>query len=300
MIPGILISIMIAALIVQALSPSRKMLVIFSGATLAVAVAATAGGQSIGRIYNGVPWDVLVILLGLGIFSSLFARSRLFSYLAVWCSRVSRGKYVFILVMFACVMFFLSCALNNLTALLLVLPVLLSILNSLGVSQRFAAICFALLIVACNLGGAATPIGDFPAILLMGTGSISFVGYLILAFPLCTLLFALLTTLAALVYHKQERQNPSAFERALALTAMAKLYRHITIDKSILYPAVAVFVLMFTLWITAGDIGLSPGVICFIGVGIFMARKHEAAEQIIRNEIDFESILFLTALFVMV
>jgi Na+/H+ antiporter NhaD/arsenite permease-like protein len=117
---------------------------------------------------------------------------------------------------------------------------------------------------------------------------------------LCTLLFAILTVLAALFYHKQERENPSTFERALALTAMARLYRHVTIDKTILYPAIAVFCLMFALWIMAGDLGLSPGVICFIGVGIFMMIKHEAAEQIIRHEIDFESILFLTALFLMV
>ena len=116
---AVLITVMVATLIIQALIPARKMMVILSGATVAVTLAATLGNQRIGDIYSGVPWDVLVILLGLGIFSSLFARSRLFSALAVWCSRASRGKYLLILIMFSSIMFILSCTLNNLTALLL-------------------------------------------------------------------------------------------------------------------------------------------------------------------------------------
>ena len=140
---AVLITVMVATLIIQALIPARKMMVIIlSGATVAVTLAATLGNQRIGDIYSGVPWDVLVILLGLGIFSSLFARSRLFSALAVWCSRVSRGKYLLILIMFSSIMFILSCTLNNLTALLLVLPVLLSILKALGATQEFIALCF--------------------------------------------------------------------------------------------------------------------------------------------------------------
>jgi Na+/H+ antiporter NhaD/arsenite permease-like protein len=300
MVGAVLIIVMIATLIIQALIPLRKMLVIFCGATITITIAALVGGQTIDNIYKGVPWDVLIILLGLGIFSSLFARSRIFSYLAVWCSRASQGKYLLILIIFSSIMFFLSCTLNNLTALLLVLPVLLSILKALGVTQGFIALCFSLVITACNLGGAATPIGDFPAILLMGTGSISFARYLILAFPMCCLLFGVIVLIAVVYYQRKNRENPSLLERSLSLTSMAKLYRNVTIDKILLYSGVVVFSIMFGLWITAARIGLSPGVICFLGVGLFMVIKHEYAEDIIRNKIDFESILFLTALFLMV
>jgi len=300
MIGVVLISVMIATLIIQALVPARKMIVILGGATVTLTIAATVGNQRISDIYSGVPWDVLVILLGLGIFSSLFARSRLFSALAVWCSRASRGKYLLILIMFSSIMFILSCTLNNLTALLLVLPVLLSILKALGATQGFVALCFSMVIVACNLGGAATPIGDFPAILLMGTGSISFVRYLILAFPMCILLFGVILVLFSVYYNRRGSEDAAPLERSLALISMAKLYRNFTIDKTILYPGIGVFCVMFGLWIVAGNIGLSPGVICFLGVGLLMVIKNEAAEDIVRHGIDFESILFLTALFLMV
>ena len=157
-----------------------------------------------------------------------------------------------------------------------------------------------MVIVACNLGGAATPIGDFPAILLMGTGSISFVRYLLLAFPMCILLFAVILILFSVYNGRRGNEDAAPLERSLALISMAKLYRNFTIDKTILYPGIGVFCIMFGLWIVAGRIGLSPGVICFIGVGLLMVIKNEAAEDIVRHGIDFETILFLTALFLMV
>jgi len=295
-----LITIIVLTLIIQALLPTRKMLVILSGATVSTTVAVTLGNQSVKNIYDGIPWDVLVILLGLGIFSSLFAKSRLFNSLAVSCTRVSQGNNLLILITFSSIMFILSCTVNNLTALLLVLPILLTVLKALGATQKFIGICLSMLIVSCNLGGAATPIGDFPAILLMGTGSISFVKYLFLAFPMCILIFVVLLILTSGYYRKKARVTTGKLERSLALASMEKLYRNITIDQTILYPSLGIFCLMFALWIFANKIGLSPGIVCFLGVSLLMIVKNEDAEDILRHGIDFETILFLTALFIMV
>ena len=127
-------------------------------------------------------------------------------------------------------MFILSCTVNNLTALLLVLPILLTVLKVLGATQKFIGICLSLLIVSCNLGGAATPIGDFPAILLMGTGSIPFAKYLFLAFPMCILIFVVLLILTSGYYRMKSGVHTAKLEKLLASTAMEKLYRNITGD----------------------------------------------------------------------
>lgn len=296
----LLLVVMVATLVVQAFVPARRVLVILSGATACAIIALTLGKQTGEDIYNGIPWDVLVILLGLGIFSSIFAKSGLFDIVAVWSSRASRGEFLLILIMFSSIMFILSCAINNLTALLFVLPILLSALKALGATQKFISLCFALVIVACNLGGAATPIGDFPAILLMGTGSISFVRYLMLAFPMCIFLFVVLLFLAAIYYGKKASAKTGMLERFLAVASMEKLYRNVTVDRGVLYPGLAVLCLMFAFWIFGNRIGLSPGSVCFLGVSLLMIVKNREAEDILRRRIDFESILFLSGLFVMV
>lgn len=305
MVGILLVVVTITTLAVQAKLKERRMVVVLSGATISTLLAVTLGNLDIKDIYDGIPWDVLVILLGLGIFSSLLAKSRLFSLLAVRTSVLSKGKYLFILIMFSSIMFILSCVLNNLTALLLILPVLLSILASLGATQKFLALCFSLLIVACNLGGAATPIGDFPAILLMGTGSISFTRYLALAFPVCFLLFAIIAIFWGMYYQKKCRIDLGKLETSFALTAMRELYRNVTVDCTILYPGIGILCTMFALWIFGNKINLGPSVVCFLGVAAFMIVKNQEAEDILRNrdernKVDFEAILFLGALFVMV
>ena len=111
------------------------------------------------RRFADVPWDVIVILVGLGLVSELFATTRVFSIVALQVTRRSAGNPSAIAALFAIAMYLVSGLVNNLTALLLVLPVLLVLLRLLGVGQRHATWTLGVLLVACNLGGAATPIG---------------------------------------------------------------------------------------------------------------------------------------------
>jgi Na+/H+ antiporter NhaD/arsenite permease-like protein len=296
----ILIFILVLTLIIQAIIPKRKLLIIITGATVSSLFSLIYGNQDMQGIYNRVPWDVLVILIGLGVYSSIIARSRLFDVLAVWSSRISRGRHLLILLMFSSIMFILSCTLNNITALLLILPVLITILKILGATQSFISICFALIIVACNLGGAATPIGDFPAILLMGTGSISFKSYLLLAFPMCMLTFFILLCFYVGFYFKTGDLRIGKIEASFALATTRKLYRNVSIKYNILVPGLIIFIAMFVLWTFGSYLNLSPDIVCFLGVACYAVVNHRRAENILRTKIDFESIVFLTSLFVMV
>jgi len=296
----LLICVMILTLAVQAIFSQRKMVIIFIGATVSVTLSVTVGHQTMKSIYANVPWEVLAILIGLGIFSSLMAKSGLFDVLAVLASRVSRGSHLLIIIMFSSIMFFLSGILNNLTALLLLLPVLISILNCLGTSQKFIALCFSLIIVACNLGGASTPIGDFPAILLMGTGSIAFVKYLFIAFPICLLLFLVILLLSVPYYQMKTKMNIGKVESSIGLSVLRELYRNLRIKKSLLFAGLLTFLIMFSLWTFGSKIGISPDIVCFLGIGPLLLLYNSEGEDIIKNKVDFETILFLACLFIMV
>lgn len=296
----ILIITMISTLALQAVAPGKKMVIITSGATISVVLSILIGRNTMKEIYTGIPWDVLAIVIGIGVFSTLFSMSRVFSVLAVWCSRLSKGSHFLLLLMFAAIMFFLSGVLNNLTALLLIFPILLSTLKSLGTTQKYIAILFSLILVSCNLGGASTPIGDFPAILLMGTGSISFTDYLVLAYPVTFILFALFTLLAMVFYAKKVKLNIGKVESHFALLTMEKLYRKVKIDRSILIPGIVIFSLMVLLWLVGDTIRLSPDIVCLLGVVMLVILKHRQGEEILRTRIDFESIIYFASLFVMV
>jgi Na+/H+ antiporter NhaD/arsenite permease-like protein len=164
-------------------------------------------------------------------------------------------------------MYLVSGLVNNLTALLLVLPVLLILLKLMGVGQRQLSWTLGVILIACNLGGAATPIGDFPAILLLGRGSMSFSGYLVRAAPPTALaLFVLLALVIWLVRPQRGApQNPLA-ER-LSVAVMQKLYRSVRLDTKLLVPALSLLFSMLLAWMfIPASTGITPEIICWIGV----------------------------------
>jgi Na+/H+ antiporter NhaD/arsenite permease-like protein len=78
-------------------------------------------------------------------------------------------------------------------------PIFLLIIRQLGAGPRATALILAVVLINTNLGGMATPIGDFPAIILMASGVISFKSYLFLAFPLALFTALVVTAIAAIV-----------------------------------------------------------------------------------------------------
>jgi Na+/H+ antiporter NhaD/arsenite permease-like protein len=150
-------------------------------------------------VWAALPWDVLVILGALGVVSEVLARSRLFTRLAVATTRRIQASPSTLVPVAAVSMFVVSGLVNNITALMLVLPVVLSILQLAGTTARHLRWTLGTLLVACNLGGAATPIGDFPAVLLLGAGAMDFVSYLRAALPIAAVALAVFVVVVVVV-----------------------------------------------------------------------------------------------------
>jgi len=288
-------------LVSQAIVPKRRQVIVLTGAVVTVLIAVLSKGTTVGQLYKDMPWNVIVILVALGMFSRVVARSNVFGTVAVKAAQISKGSEILLLLLFSSAMFFLSCFLNNLTALLLCLPVILTVIESMALSQRFLSICLSLVIVACNLGGAATPIGDFPAILLLGTGVISFQSYLLRAAPICAVLFGLLCLTYYLVYRNvcsHSTRDPGA---TVALALLAQMYRRTTINWRVLAPASVILGLMFVMWTTSPrSLNLTPDIIAVAGLGLMLLVARRTGEEVARNEVDSESIVFFTSLFLMV
>lgn len=293
--------ILILALALQAILPSRRLLIVSGGAAVSCLVSSLSGTATTKAILSAVPWDVLVILVGLGLLSEMLAHTRVFGVAALWVTRRSRANPRHVLVLFSAGMFLVSSLVNNLTALLLVLPVLLILFRLLSVDQRQVSWTLGLVLVACNLGGAATPIGDFPAILLLGTGAMDFRDYLFWAFPPTLLALALLLALAVFVVRPDRDAPPGAVSRKLSLAVMEALYRRVRTDTRLLVPLLAVLAAMLVAWIfVPSGSGIGPELVCWLGVAVALAVRPALGESAIRHRVSFEPVLFLLSLFVMV
>jgi len=198
-------------------------------------------------------------------------------------------------------MFFVSGLVNNLTALVLVLPPVLVLLQLMGADRRYAVWLLGSLLVACNLGGAATPIGDFPAILLLGNGSLDFGNYLVHALPAAGLGLIALLFITNILIQPARGMADDRLSRRLSVVVMDRLYRRVRVDASILVPAAIMLLAMVVAWTSIPQsTGVTPDLICWLGVIAALLSRARLGERLVRTRVDVEATLFLLSLFIMV
>jgi len=252
-------------------------------------------------VFASVPWDVIVIVVSLGLLSEMLASSGLFGLLALGATRASKADPLKVAVFFAVGMYLVSGLVNNLTALLLVLPVLLNLLKLLGGSQRFITWTLGPLLVACNLGGAATPIGDFPAILLLGRGAMPFTGYLVRAAPQTLAALVVFLLVVVLVVRPAKGLERAGLSTRVAERTMEALYRGVRLDLRRLVPGAAALGAMLLAWtVLPAALGVGPELVAWLVAAAALVAVPVFGEKLVRRHIDVEAVLFLLALFLMV
>lgn len=297
----VLCSVLIVALVIQALRPQFRLLIVTAFAGLTCLLSTLMGGATTGQLLSEVPWDVLVILVGLGLLSELLVTSRLFGLLSLWSAEASHASPRRLLLYFAIGMYVVSGLVNNLTALLLVLPILLILLKLMGVGQRYLSWLLGVLLVACNLGGAATPIGDFPAILLLGRGRMDFASYLRFAAPTTAVALTILLIVVMWAVRPTAKLTSSALSEQISVGVIRKLYRNVRLDWHLAVPSLSWLGLMLLAWLLVPQrSGITPDTICWIGVCMALLWRASLGERLLRTRVDFEAALFLLGLFVMV
>lgn len=298
---AILPAILVVALVLQAIWPRYRLLIVMGGAGATCLTTSLLGLGHAAQLLADVPWDVLVILVGLGLVSEVFVESRVFGVMAMRACRWSRADPRKIALLFAIGMYAHGGLVNNLTALLLILPMLLGLYKLVGVTQRYVTWSIGLLLVACNLGGAATPIGDFPAVLLLGGGKMTFTAYLVRALPATLVGLVVIVSLVVYGVRPERGLSKSPISAAITVDTMTALYRNVRVARRMLVPAAAALGAMIVAWMTLpAEKGWTPELICWIGAGAALLVRPSLGERLIRRKVDMEAVFFLLGLFVMV
>lgn len=184
-------------------------------------------------------------------------------------------------------MFLISSCLNNITAVLVILPIVFVLLKTLEVDRQYVCTFFATVLALSNTGGAASPIGDFPAIVIMSSRVTSFLGYLTHAFPLFVLTSIVLITVWGMSVKKEKDDGAI---RYLAISTLKSQYKYSTIRFDVLKWLVAIFIVMLLAWSFVPQNIIPPEIIAVLGYAVAMvicSVKKIKVEQII----DLKSVL---------
>ena len=220
----------------------------------------------ISSLMKDFQYNIIVILVVMELFTNLITRTRIMKYIAIKLAKFSRGNSRNILLSFTLLMFCVSPLMNNITAVLVIIPVILTLLKAIKstIDSRFVYIFFACLLAVCNTGGAASPIGDFPAIIIMTSGITTFGDYLVRAMPLF-LLTSVILVLFWLLKIPKGKDNES--EVAYYATAM----KGISYDRSTLIMLSIIFLGMFIAWSFIPQSIIPPELIAVLGYVVAIA-----------------------------
>src|ERR687891_2256203 len=142
-----------------------------------------------------VDWNTIGLLAGMMVIVAILERTGVFEYLAIKSAQWGKARPGVILILLSVVTAFLSAFLDNVTTVILMVPVTFLIADALGLSPLPFLLAQ---VMASNVGGAATLIGDPPNILIGSAADLSFVDFVYNLTPV--VLIALPVVLAYLYF----------------------------------------------------------------------------------------------------
>ncbi|WP_223291716.1 ArsB/NhaD family transporter [Defluviicoccus vanus] len=248
----------------------------------------------------GIDFNTIGLLVGMMIIVSITRKSGVFEYMAIRAAKIVKASPAGILAMLAAVTAVASAFLDNVTTVLLMVPVTLAITEALRVNAYpflFSQI------LASNIGGTATLIGDPPNILIGTLVDLSFNQFVINLTPVVVI--TLLVHLASmhliwgrkLVAAADARHHVMGFDERKAIT-----------DPRLLKQAAVVIACVIAAFVSARFIGLEAGTIGMAGAAVLLLLDNvgkSAEEQshnvtLVFNEVEWITIFFFIGLFVVV
>ena len=274
----------------------NRAVVALVGASIVVIVGVLDQDEAV----KGIDWDTIGLLTGMMILVSISRRSGLFQCLAIWSAQRVKANPAGILLMLQLVTALLSAVLNNVSTVLLIVPVTLVIAEELDL-PRFPFL-FAE-VFAANIGGTATLIGDPPNILIGSQVGLGFNSFLVNVAPIVVLVMAVQAMLVHLVWGRTLRASPQSRALVMGMNAPGTITDWALLDRS-----VVVMGAVFAAFVFGGPLHLQPATIALAGAAALMLLdnwQHAGAKQadnVQRTfaEVEWTTIFFFIGLFVVV
>ncbi|MGM9878904.1 MAG: SLC13 family permease [Bacilli bacterium] len=225
-------------------------------------IIALLSKMSITTIMKDYQFSVLIILIVMELFTNLISSTGVIEKISLKISVISKGKQKKCLILFGLLIFFVSAFLNNITAVLIVLPIIFVLLKAIGINQKYVNIFFATILALSNTGGASSPIGDFPAIVIMSSGITTFSDYLFRAFP-----FFLIISVVLIFWWQLFVKENNGYDRKsnLSIDLLQSKYKNIEVNKKVLTGLMIILALMFVSWSLVPQNVIPPEVIALLG-----------------------------------
>ncbi|MDQ6953307.1 MAG: ArsB/NhaD family transporter [Mariprofundaceae bacterium] len=248
----------------------------------------------------GIDFNTIGLLTGMMVIVAISQKTGMFQYVAIKAAKLVKGEPWWILVMLSMVTAVFSALLDNVTTVLLIAPVTLLITDALGV--RPYPYLFAL-ILASNIGGTATLIGDPPNIMIGSAAHLSFTDFLVNLTPIIPVIFIVVIAVIWFMFGRdlhatdEKKALIMQFDENAAIKDVPLLIKSLFV----LFSVIAGFTVSHSLH-------LEPATIAMFGAAVLLllqtfgqsVEEKDHAYEGIMAEVEWTTIFFFVGLFIIV
>jgi Na+/H+ antiporter NhaD/arsenite permease-like protein len=261
------------------------------GAVVMLLIGATDAEHAFFSEEAGIDWHVVFLLLGMMLIVAVLRRTGVFEYVAILATKRARGRPFPVMVLLVLVTAIASAVLDNVTTVLLVAPVTFLICERLNVPVAPFLIAE---VLASNIGGTATLVGDPPNIIIARRAGLSFNDFLIHLAPLIVLLLIVYIGLCRWLFRRAFRYDP---ERAAEVMQLNE--RDAIEDGRLLALSGVVLALVLAGFLLQTTLDIEPSAVAIIGGLTLLGASRLNAESVSRD-VEWPTLAFFAGLFVMV
>ena len=243
------------------------------------------------QAFESVDWNVIFLLAGMMVIANVLKETGLFQWIALKAVRLGKGNPIRILVILSIVTGFTSAFLDNVTIVVLIAPVTLFIASTLGLSPIPFLISE---VLASNIGGMATLVGDPPNILIGSAAEIDFLTFIANMGPIALIIMAIFIGMMVLMFRKTLHVHPEDIIDLNALDTDSLITKPILLKK-----ALTVMALVVIGFLSHGALHLQPATVALTGATVLMLWGKNDPHKMFRD-IEWTTLFFFIGLFIAV
>nr|ASQ41185.1 magnetosome protein MamN [Candidatus Magnetananas rongchenensis] len=273
----------------------NRMYIVLTFAAHMLLVGLIFGVYNVVDAFFAIKFNTISLLLGMGIISIVLDEAGVFDYVAYKMNKFAKGSTMKILVLCCFVTYIFSLLVNNLTTILVIVPMTLNLALLADFDPKPVIIGE---IISSNLGGASTMVGDFPNMLISAETNVTFNDFIFFMMPICLILFGVLLIYLKLTTEKMDMKMKIDVPKGKKINKAQKP-EFTPKEWKAIRRAVFVLIHVIFLFSISPRLSLQPSAIALFG-GLSLFLFSGINRTSIYNRIGFNDILFFVGLFIMV
>lgn len=242
-------------------------------------------------IKDDIDFNTIGLLIGMMILVSITRRSGIFEAVAIWAVQVTKGYPLSLLALLSMITAIASALLDNVTTVLLIVPVTLTLTEHLNINPMPFLIAE---ILTCNIGGTATLIGDPPNIMIGSATHLTFMDFIIHLAPIALLILLVTISLLLVFYRKELQVEEENRLKVLTLSPKEQIKDWLLLKQSLSVLALTLFGFMLH-----GTLHLESATIAMSGAMLLMLISQQDPEDILLH-VEWPTVFFFAGLFILV